>query len=145
MCVCIYPTPPPLAECDTTLIFKRYKAGLNSDISFSYPGDLTKAKEHSLFCNLLIASWWKNRRIPAFDKGIRAKWNIVSCRIRTRVTNFLPSTITVALTAPPLCACVCAFVCVYVYCYVTTPIWWWEGYLKVRIIEGITHDYNLRF
>ena len=33
--VCIYPTPPPRAECDIVSIFKRIKDGLNSEFSFS--------------------------------------------------------------------------------------------------------------
>ena len=54
--LCIYQTSPIRAVCGTRSISKRSKVTLNSEISFSKTGCLTKAKESSLPFYLFIAS-----------------------------------------------------------------------------------------
>ena len=65
------------AGCDTKSIFKRSKAGLNSEFSFSYTGCLTKTREPSLYNYLPLVG---ERRTGGFMpfKDISAKWNINS-------------------------------------------------------------------
>ena len=53
--------------------FKRNKADLNSEFSFSETGCLTKAKELSLSYYLPIGVWEKNRWIHALPKGNNVK------------------------------------------------------------------------
>ena len=47
--VCIYPTPPLRAGCDTGSIFKRSKASLKSEFFFPKTGWLTKVKDPILW------------------------------------------------------------------------------------------------
>ena len=42
VCVCVHATSPPLDGCNTMSSFKRSKAILNLEFSFSYTGFLTK-------------------------------------------------------------------------------------------------------
>ena len=62
--VCIYPTPPSQAVCNTRSIFKWSTAGFNAEFF------LLKAKEPSLLYYLAIVEK-KNRRVHVFLKGIR--------------------------------------------------------------------------
>ena len=63
--VCIYLTPSPRAGCDTRLIFKRSKAGRNSEFSFSLTGCLFLYRQGGRETGDIYES----------PKGIRAKWN----------------------------------------------------------------------
>ena len=68
--VYIYPTPLSGAISNTRPIFKRPKAGLISELTFSKTGCCTETKEPSLFNYFFIA---EGRRIHAFPKGISGK------------------------------------------------------------------------
>ena len=63
-CVCICPTPMPLAGYDTRSIFKYSTAGWNSEFSFSLTGCLTKARELSLSFYLLLVKERRDGLMP---------------------------------------------------------------------------------
>ena len=52
MYVCIYFNRPPEAKCDTRLIFKRNKAGMNPEFSLSWTACLIKAKKKHYYLTI---------------------------------------------------------------------------------------------
>ena len=63
----------PQARCETRSIFKLSKTSLNSDLSFSWTGCLTKAKEPRLSKYSLLVG--RGRWIHILPKGITTEWN----------------------------------------------------------------------
>ena len=47
----------PWERCDNISKFKRSKAGLNSEFSFSYSGCVAKATEYSMLYYLFLSQW----------------------------------------------------------------------------------------
>ena len=78
-------SPSTRERCDTRSVFKWSLTGLNSDFSFSKTGCLTKAKETSLLCYLLVAGG----RIIWFILFLRAlvlcEMQSVSSRVWARI------------------------------------------------------------
>ena len=66
---CIYPTPSPRARSYTRSIFKPSKADLNSEISFSLTGCLTKVTQSA------HSYGGEKRWIYTFLKSISTNWN----------------------------------------------------------------------
>ena len=71
VCVCVFTNPSAQEEYDTKSIFKQSWTGLNSEFSFSYTGNLTKAKESILSYYLLTVG-------VHFPKSIKAMSNAIS-------------------------------------------------------------------
>ena len=67
--VYIYPTPSPLAGCDTRSVFKRFKTGLNWEFFFLLTVCLTHAKKSSLPYYILIAEGRTDGFMP-FPKNL---------------------------------------------------------------------------
>ena len=74
--VCIY-QPLHTSRMWLKVSFRRGLTGLNSNISFSLTGCLTKAKELRL-PYYFSHSWWENFSIHAFSKDISATSNVIS-------------------------------------------------------------------
>ena len=76
MCVCIYLTLLPQSGCDTSSIFKRDKAGLNSEFFF-WTSWLTEAKEPTMSNSLSSDGEGEAKRwIRVFLEGISTKWKV---------------------------------------------------------------------
>ena len=87
--LCVYPTPPPWAGCNTRSIFKWNKAGLNLEFSFLLTDCLAKAKEPSLsyYLSLVVE---KRDRFMSFLRALawREK-QTASLKIWTLHTKFI--------------------------------------------------------
>ena len=79
-------TPVSWAGCDTRLIFKQSKAGLNSEISFFQTGFLIKARS-SLFNNKPIAAWRIARRNTSWKVLAPNEMQTASSKIWNQVAN----------------------------------------------------------
>ena len=82
----IFTNPSARVGYDTRSIFKRSLTGLNSEFSFSLNSYLTKAEESSLPYYLPIAGGRIIGFIPFPRVSVLCKMQLVSSRIRTRVT-----------------------------------------------------------
>ena len=81
--VCIYPTPPPKAGCDTRSIFKQSKAGFN----FPLPSPI-KAEEPSLLNYLHLAGARKDGFMPFPRASVRHEMQTTLSRIWSWVADF---------------------------------------------------------